>query len=137
VAGDNGFSCLVDREFADTMEPECFDAEGSKTTLVVRLFVEKSRAEGMKDEEINAQVEAGYKSHRFLAPGKPGLVYMLSPYNRVFDPESKKIIQFPGHLMFYAPYLTEKEVGSGNGAPYLVHPGKPDALMIVVPASGH
>jgi hypothetical protein len=39
--------------------------------------------------------------------------------------------------MFYAPYATEKEVGSGPGAPYLDHPGKPDALMIVVPASNH
>jgi len=36
--------------------------------------------------------------------------------------------------MFYAPYATAKTVGSGGGAPYIVHPGKPDALLIVVPA---
>jgi hypothetical protein len=135
VEGSNGFSCIIDREFVDTMEPECYDAEGSKSTLLVRMFVEKSRAEGKKAEQIDAAVEAGYKSGKFRAPGKPGIVYMLSPHNHVFDPESKKIIEFPGHLMFYAPYLTEKEVGSGPGAPYLVHPGKPDALMIVVPAT--
>jgi hypothetical protein len=37
--------------------------------------------------------------------------------------------------MFYAPNLTAKDVGSGPGAPYLVRPGHPDALMIVVPKS--
>ena len=45
------------------------------------------------------------------------------------------MIHFPGHLMFYAPYATQKDVGSGPGAPYIVAPGTPHALMIVVPAS--
>jgi hypothetical protein len=137
VEGKNGFSCIIDREFPDTMEPECFDAEGSRTTLQTRLFTEQARAQGKTQQQIGAEVESGYKSGRFRAPQKPGIVYMLSPHNHVFDPDSKKIIHFPGHLMFYAPYATEKEVGSGPGAPYLDHPGKPDALMIVVPASNH
>jgi hypothetical protein len=55
----------------------------------------------------------------------------------VLSPECAKIIHFPGHLMFYAPFATEKTVGGGEGAPYVVHPGQPDALMIVVPAAGH
>ncbi len=36
--------------------------------------------------------------------------------------------------MFYAPCTTEKEVGSGPGAPFIINPGTPQALMIVVPA---
>src|SRR5262245_36752567 len=28
----NGFTCLISRERVDTLEPECFDAEGSRTT---------------------------------------------------------------------------------------------------------
>jgi len=36
--------------------------------------------------------------------------------------------------MFYAPYATQKDVGSGPGAPYIVAPGTPHALMVVVPA---
>ena len=36
--------------------------------------------------------------------------------------------------MFYAPYATAKEVGTGPGAPYIVAPGTPHALLIVVPA---
>ena len=71
---------------------------------------------------------------RFTAPRKPGLVYMLSPHNYVFDPERRQIIHFPGHLMFYAPYATARDVGTGPGAPYIVAPGTPHALLIVVPA---
>lgn len=137
VKGDNGFSCLIEREKPNTMEPECYDAEGTKTTLKVRLYKERQRAKGVSEQEIEDSVKAGYKSGEYVPPSRPGIVYMLSGYNYVLSPESGKIIHFPGHLMFYAPYATEKTVGGGEGAPYIVHPGQPDALMIVVPAAGH
>jgi hypothetical protein len=130
----NGFTCVVSRQRRDTLEPECFDAEGTATVLPARLFVEEQRAAGLDDAAIDRQLEEAYRSGRFLAPRKPGLVYMLSDHNYVFDPERKAVVHFPGHLMFYAPYATAKEVGSGPGAPYIVSPGTPHALMIVVPA---
>lgn len=135
--GSNGFSCLVERQYATTMEPECFDAEGSKTTLLARMRVEELRSQGKPEEAIEAEIEAGYKSGKFIAPRKPGIVYMMSGENWVFDPESKKVIHFPGHLMFYAPFMTPQDLGYEKEAPlpYLVHPGAPDTLMIVVPQS--
>src|SRR5262245_17587706 len=50
--GTNGFTCLINRERPDTMEPECYDAEGSVTTLKVTRFVEAQRAKGISEEEI-------------------------------------------------------------------------------------
>lgn len=135
-SGTNGFSCLVLRERPDTVEPECYDAEGSATLLQADLYLEAERAKGRDDAAIRKEIEAGYKNGKFRAPRKAGIVYMLSPHNRVYDPEAKRVISFPGHLMFYAPYATAKDVGSGPGAPYLVNPGRPDTLMIVVPAKG-
>jgi hypothetical protein len=137
--GRNGFTCLVSRQRPDTLEPECFDGEGTATVVPVRLFIEEQRAAGTAEARIEALVEDGYRRGRFKAPRKPGIVYMLSDHNYVFDPERKAVIHFPGHLMFYAPYATQKDVGSGPGAPYIVAPGTPHALMIVVPASrdGH
>jgi hypothetical protein len=132
--GKNGFTCLISRQRRDTLEPECFDAEGTATVLPLRLFVEAQRASGISEAEINQAVEAGYRSGKFSAPRKPGLVYMLSDHNYVFSPDRQEIIHFPGHLMFYAPYASEKEVGSGPGAPFIIAPGTPHALMIVVPA---
>lgn len=135
--GANGFSCLVDREYVNTVEPECFDAEGSQTTMLARLRTEELRAQGKSEAAIKAEIEAAYKDKTFIAPRKPGLVYMMSNENWVFDPDSKRIIHFPGHLMFYAPYMTAKDLGYETSAslPYLVKPGAPDALMIVVPQS--
>ena len=133
--GRNGFTCLISRERPDTLEPECFDGEGTATVVPVRMFIEEQRALGTAETRIAALVEEGYKAGKFKAPGKPGLVYMLSDHNYVFDPERKAVIHFPGHLMFYAPYATQKDVGEGPGAPYIVAPGTPHALMIVVPAS--
>lgn len=133
--GTNGFSCLVERQRVDTMEPECYDREGSATTLKVRLFVEEERAKGKTEAQITTDVGAAYKSGRFVAPSKPGLVYMMSEFNYVLDPDSGRVIHFPGHLMFYAPYATVEDLGAGPGAPFLVNAGRPDALMIVVPAA--
>src|SRR5437763_16540681 len=42
--GTNGFSCMVDRQTPYNLEPTCFDAEATATTLPVRLFVEEARA---------------------------------------------------------------------------------------------
>jgi hypothetical protein len=135
--GTNGFSCLVERERPDTMEPECYDAEGTATTLAVCFFTEEQRAHGTAEADISRKIEEGYRSGKFHAPSKSGIVYMLSTENHVFNPETGTVISFPGHLMFYAPYMTQKDLGgaAGPGMPYLVHPGQPDALMIVVPAS--
>ena len=133
--GTNGFTCLVSRERPDTLEPECFDATGTASVVPVRLFIEEQRAAGAGEDRIKTMVAARYRQGRFKAPAKAGLVYMLSPHNYVFDPERKEIVHFPGHLMFYAPNATQNDVGSGPGAPYIVAPGTPHALMIVVPAS--
>jgi len=139
-SGSNGFSCIVDRELPDTQEPECFDAEGSSTTLRARMRVEELRAQGVPEAKITAEIEEGYKTALYKAPAKPGIVYMLSQENWVLaDPATRTIIHFGPHLMFYDPYATEKDLGSTQppgsipGMPFLVHAGRPDALIIVVP----
>lgn len=42
--GRNGFTCLISRQRRDTLEPECFDAEGTATVVPVRMFVEERGA---------------------------------------------------------------------------------------------
>lgn len=132
--GSNGFSCFVDRQTPWNSEPTCFDAEGSATTLKTRLFVEEQRAKGKSEDEIKAQLDAGYKSGRFKAPAKPGIVYMMS--DSIFLFIQNKIVHAPAHLMFYAPYATMKDIGSPPPAanmPHLIREGQPDAYIIVIP----
>jgi hypothetical protein len=132
--GSNGFSCIVDRQTPWNSEPTCFDAEGSATTLPTRLLVEEERAKGKSEDQIKAEIDAGYKSGRFKAPGKPGIVYMLS--DSVYLLINNRIVHGPAHLMFYAPYATDKDIGSppgGIGMPHLIRAGQPDAYIIVIP----
>jgi hypothetical protein len=132
--GSNGFACFVDRQTPWNSEPTCFDAEGTATTLPTRLFAEEERAKGKTETQIQAEIADGYKSGRFRAPAKPGIVYMMSDSAvlRVND----QMVHVPPHLMFYAPYATDKDLGSPPAAanmPRLIRPGQPDAYIIVIP----
>jgi hypothetical protein len=46
------------------------------------------------------------------------------------------MLHYPPHLMFYAPYATDKDIVSPPptaGMPHLIRAGRPDAVIIVVP----
>lgn len=140
--GTNGATCLIDRTFRGSVpmsiEPKCFDVEGTRVFLPVSLRTEALRARGVSEAAIAADIERGYKDGRFHAPAKPGLIYMLSPVNVIpMDPQNTVFKHVAGHLMFYAPYLTPKDLGYGSGSPkmvpFLTNAGAPYALMIVVP----
>ena len=106
--GTNGFTCFVDRQNPLNLEPTCFDAEGSATTLLSRIYAEEQRARGKSEEQIKSEIEAGYKSGKFRAPQKPGIVYMLSEQGYLLVPGTNRLVQIPPHLMFYAPYATDR-----------------------------
>jgi hypothetical protein len=136
----NGFNCLVEREVADSVEPECLDAEGSETTLPIFLREAELRAQGKSRGEVEADINSGYRSGKYRAPRRPGIVYMLSNENVVLmDPATGQVAHYGPHLMFYAPYLTNQDIGSRMGAGdhvFIISEGTPRALMIVpVPAA--
>jgi hypothetical protein len=145
--GTNGFSCMVGRHFlkADqtTIEPQCFDAEGSRTLLPVYLHGEELRINGKSEPEIKADIASGYKDGRFQHPSKPGFLYMMSSHNRLSAiPENGSGTGiFPPHLMFYAPNVTAKDIGFTEPelgkSEYLgmTHPGAGDNLIVVIPAT--
>jgi hypothetical protein len=132
--GSNGFSCIVERELLETVEPVCYDAEGSATTLLARLFREELRARRLPEAEIKRRIEAGYREGRLRAPRKPGIVYMLAPEQRSWDPEAKRVFHAPPHFMLYAPFATQADVGGtlGPHMPHIALAGQPDALIIIM-----
>jgi hypothetical protein len=135
--GTNGVSCLVGRHFANpsetTVEPMCYDAEGSQTLLLVELYQAELRAKGTSEADIKTDVANGYKDGRFKPPSKPGVLYMLSSDNRLGPTPDHGTVHVPGHFMFYAPFMTGKDLGYDSEAPFLVQPGLPDAKMVVFP----
>ncbi len=144
--GTNGFSCFVGRHFVKpaetTIEPQCFDAEGSRTLLLVYMHGEELRTNGKSEAEIKADVANGYKEGRYQYPSKPGFLYMMSSQNRLRAIPEHGTGIFPPHLMFYAPNMTTKDIGfdakSGlDKLDYLgmTHPGAGDNLIVVIPVA--
>ena len=81
-----------------------------------------------------------YESGRLEAPQRPGIAYMLSEEFVRIDPESGETERvFPPHLMFYAPGLSNEDIGAlpehngGTEHPWILRPGRPTSYIIVVP----
>jgi hypothetical protein len=143
--GTNGFNCFVSRHFVKpaetTIEPQCFDAEGSRTLLPVVLHEEELRTNGKSEAEIKADVASGYKEGRYQYPSKPGFLYMMSRQNRLRAIPEHGTGIFPPHLMFYAPNMTAKDIGfdqselDKNDYLGMTHPGAGNNLIVVIPAA--
>jgi hypothetical protein len=136
----NGFVCVVDHRIPTAVEPQCLDAEGVKTFFPKYQLVASMRAKGKPEADIHKAVKAAFKDGTLKAPGRPGVIYMLSAHNVVTIDEDKGVAApFPGHLMFYAPNLSSADLGS-DGTPasplFVVDEGTPHALMIVPVATG-
>jgi hypothetical protein len=136
----NGFTAIVEHGRPTSQEPQCMDAEGTRTFLPRILKMAELRAQGKSREEINRFVADAFASGVFQPPIRPGVIYMLSTENLPVADEEKSIVApYPPHLMFFAPYLTNADLGSdGNpaGPAFVINEGSPHAL-IIVPVGGH
>jgi hypothetical protein len=135
----NGFTAIVQHSLPTSQEPQCIDAEGTRTLLPRMLKVAELRAQGKSLEEIKRFVADAFANGVFRPPSWPGVDYMLSTENLV--PNRKgTVVHFPPHVMFYGPYLTNADLGldgelgsDGNpaGPAFVAGEGTPQALIIV------
>jgi hypothetical protein len=128
--GSNGFTCLVGRSQPKAVAPMCYDAEGTRT--VVPLIVDEAamRARGEGEEMIRKAAEEGFRTGRYKAPERPGISYMMSPVQELAGPDGV-VRSFVPHLMFYAPNLTDADVGGKRGGPVFVNSPAPHGMIIV------
>jgi hypothetical protein len=142
----NGFTAIVQHSLPASQEPRCMDAEGSRTHLRRILMVAELRAEGKSREEIQRSVADAYAKGVLQPPVRTGVDYMLSTENIVPN-EKGSVGPFPPHVMIFAPFLTNAEIGvdrtkvdaDGNpiGPAFVASEGSPNALIIIpVPAAG-
>ena len=135
----NGFTAIVQHSLPTSREPQCLDAEGTRTFLPRMLKVAELRAQGKNPEEIKRFVADALAKGDFQPPSRPGVDYMLSTENLVPD-DNGVVAPFPPHLMFYAPYLNNADLGSegqaGGGPAFVAGAGTPYAL-IIVPVIAH
>jgi len=118
--GTSGVTCLVERaawEQADSRNdiyvPLCYDAAGSKTFLKVIMDTAALRIQGMSPGALKAEIESRYKNQTYQAPAHAGLSYMVAPVMRTWMmPDFNVHTMSMPHLMFYAPNITNEDIGA-------------------------
>jgi hypothetical protein len=137
--GTSGVTCLVSRSWPESIEPHCFDPEGSRTILRVHLREAELEERGWSKEAIQADVAEALRTGRLTPPSRPAVSWMMSAGQILYDDEGRRVGAWKPHLMIYHPYLTEADVGLEGpppaDGPMVVDAGRPTAnLVIVVPA---
>ena len=131
----NGFTCIVNRDHPLNQKPTCYDAEGTATILPKVLRFGELLMQGKPLADIRAEIKQGFETGKFISPRRPGVAYMLSGDIKNFNAQTGKVDSFPPHVMFYAPNLTDADIGSdGNfdpGMPSIAYQG-PQGFMVVV-----
>jgi hypothetical protein len=143
--GTNGFVCFVARtdwehgEYRnDFAAPISYDAEGAKTIWPSFADVEEMRASGkVTAVQLKDIMKERFSKGYYKAPSRPGISYMVAPIMRVYDGSSSTVLtmEFP-HYMFYAPYISEADIGgnSSDGGPMILGDGKGPHGYIIIPA---
>jgi len=129
--GRNAFTCMVTRRSGDIF-PICWDEEGARSLLPVDLDDAVWRLSGMSNAEIEKKVAEGFKEGRYRAPGRPGVAYMLSPIRYRIDEKGAITRTNPlPHVMTYAPYLKDSDIGGMRGSFAFINKVGPDGMLIL------
>ena len=127
--GTNPFTCIVSRR-GGNFYPVCFDQEGTRTILPAYEDDAIMRLKGASDQDVELALAKGFADGKYRPPARPGIAYMLSPCTYMF--EEGKLKAVPPHTMFYAPFLTDTDVGGVMGkTPFIDRPG-PHGQFIVL-----
>ncbi len=137
VKGTSGVTCVVNRSHPQSLEPHCFDAEGSATVLPMELRRTELLREGKSTEEIDREIAAGLLSGKYRLPRRPAMSYMMSSEQVLYDDEGRRVGKWQPHLMIFYPHLTSADLGLGGTpstqAALVVDEGKAVSnIMIVV-----
>lgn len=138
----NGFTCIVNRDHPLNQKPVCFDTEGTATILPKILRVGELLMQGKAMSKIDGDIAEGFRTGKYISPRRLGVAYMLSGDIRNFNPHTGKVESFPPHVMFYAPNLTNADLGTTTEAlasdpslPFIAYEG-PHAFIIMLAYSG-
>jgi hypothetical protein len=134
--GRNGVTCVVNRSQPDSLEPHCFDVEGSATVLPIELRRTELLREGKSLAEIEREIGQGLVAGTYRLPRRPAMSYMMSSGQVLYDDDGTRVGKWQPHLMIFYPNLTPADLGLG-GAPspqaaIVVDPGQPLSNIMVV-----
>ena len=106
------------------------------------LYFGNELVKGVDVETIEMRVAQKFEAGDFESVQRPGVAYMLSRYNRPVDRQTGGLRFFPPHVMFYAPNLSNEDIGHDMNRhnpeqplPMMAYSG-PHAYMIMISDDG-
>ena len=143
--GSNGQSCFVERTEWDREDYRndvyvalCYDQAGAGAQMQVWFDVARLRARGMSPADLRKHIAARFADGIYRAPTRPGLSYMTAPVMRAYAsrdlPDRTVATMSMPHVMYYAPNVTDADVGGvppppRGPYPFVAHPGPHGYLM--------
>jgi hypothetical protein len=119
----------------DILYPISFDKTGAAAQMRIFLDAAEMQAKGTPSNELKKIIQDRYKSGHYKAPERAGVSYMLSPILRTYyDPEEndKVITANHPHVMYYAPNVSQADIGGGELGgvyPHIIMPG-PHGMIV-------
>lgn len=111
VTGDGPFTCIVERNHADSVIPQCMDQAGVNSVLPAIMDRSNMAVAGSDFATIETTNQEKLDGGHYHTASRPGVNYMMSDYNYIFVESAQKVLKVPPHVMFYAPGLTNADVG--------------------------
>ncbi len=112
----------------DIIGPFSFDSTGVNAQMKMLFDVAEMQAQGMQPGDLKRTIHKRYTAGSYRAPARTGVAYMLSPMFRTYqNPEESDTVitmNYP-HYMYYAPHVTNADVGGKMMSPYsfIIDPG--------------
>ncbi|HKJ16421.1 MAG TPA: hypothetical protein VJ984_03610 [Xanthomonadales bacterium] len=142
IEGSGPFTCIVERNHPDSVIPQCMDREGIDTVLPAIIDRSEMVLAGADFETIEAANQQKLKGGLYKTADRAGVNYMMSEYNFIYVASAGAVLKVPPHVMFYAPGLTNEEVGGSFqsmvenlGTPFVFRPG-PHGYMLTYAENG-
>ena len=132
--GTNGFHAFVARTGDDAMRgswplkeyrddilyPISFDQAGARAQMRVFFDIAEMQAKDTPPEELKRTIQDRYKTNYYKAPERAGISYMMSPILRTYtnpDADDNVVTASIPHVMYYAPNITNEDVGGATPSP--------------------
>lgn len=109
----------------DILYPVSFDKAGVKAQMRVIFDAAEMQTKGTPPSELKKIIQDRYKAGFYKAPERAGISYMLSPVLRGYANPDENDSVFTAnvpHVMYYAPNISNEDIGGGKPGPGSVYP---------------
>ena len=132
--GKSPVNCYVGRPWVESLEPHCFDAEGSSSVMPILMKRVELYAAGKSEPEAEREIKLTIAKGGFRLPRRPAFTYMMSAAQHLVNGEGVAVGAWQPHLMIYYPGLTAAATGLRgfvHGVGFIENPGQPMSAYII------